>query len=282
MAAFRRFSSSAKTLWIVVAVLAALLLAAMGATALAQRNGDDERDRVARYIESVNRIQGGLGGELVRINRTYARFRTERGALATQASDLRRAEQTLELLEQQLGALSVPEPAERLQSELLRLVSMQIDFAHELTLMGTYLPRLAEAQEELAPAGEKVRRELAAAKTPAAQARAFGLYSAALARVAEALETLTAPPVLEPARTAEIRRLRGLSRLSDELRTAIDEQRAADIERLARGIARATATAGATRAERDAIIAFNARLRAIRGQRALVERLGKQLNQSVD
>lgn len=258
-----------------------LALAVMGAAALADR-GDGERERVARYIESVNRIQGGLGSELARVNRTYARFRTAESALATQAAELRGAERSLKLLEQQLGALAVPEAAERLQSQLLRLVSMQIDFAHELTMLGAYLPRLATVQRELAPAGERVRRDLAAARTPADQARAFGRYSAALERVADGLAELSAPPVLEPARMAELRRLRNLSTISASLRTAIEEQRAAEIERLAVRIARATSASSATLAERDAIVAFNARVRAIRTQRGLVERLGRELDRTVD
>lgn len=281
MAASRRFSSSAKTLWVVVGVLAAAGLVAMGATALAD-GSDGEREDVARYIERVNGIQGGLGGEFANINRTYSRFSTARGALSTQAAELRRAERTLELLDQQLRALSVPAPAERLHAELLELVSMQIDFAHELTLLGAYLPRLDDARRELGPAGERVRRELAAAPSPTRQARAFGRYAAELERIAANLERLTAPPVLEPARTAEIARLRDLATLSEQLRTAIDEQRPAEIERLAGRIARASATTGATRAERAAVVAFNDRLRRIQAQRALVERQSKQLDRTVD
>jgi hypothetical protein len=282
MAASRLFSSSVRTLWVVVGVLAALVLAAMGATALAERGDDDDRDRVARYIESVNGVQRGLGAELARVNRTYAAFRASPDSLAAQAADLRRAERTLALLQQQVGALSVPEQAEILHVELRRLISLQIDFARELTQLGDYLPRAAAAERALAPAGARVRRELAAAETPEQQSRAFGRYSAALGSVADRLEKLSAPAVLQPARRAEIARLRQLESLGTQLRQAIDQDRPTEIERLADSIARVSSVRGATRAERDAVVAYNRRLRDMQNQRTAVERERARLDRALD
>ena len=169
----------------------------------------------------------------------------------------------------------------RLHDELLRLVALQSAFARELTQLAEYLPRLSDAERDLAPAGAQVRRELAAATTPAGQARAFGHYAATLDRVAKSLERLSAPRVLEPARRAEIERLRGLAALSSELKTAIDEQRAPAIRRLSADIARAAAIHGATRAERDAVVAYNDRLKAIGAQRSAVERERRRLDREL-
>jgi hypothetical protein len=270
MAASRRFSSSVKALWVVAGVAAALLLAALGAEALLRDGGDDERAEVADYIVGVNRIQGGMAGELTRVNRAYASFRA--APSKRQIAELREAEQTLAVVAQQIRALHVPEDAARLHKELLRLLALQADFARELTQLAEYLPRLSDAQRELAPAGARVQRELAAATTPAGQARAFGRYAAKLDQVAKSLERLSAPPVLEPARRAEIARLRELAKLSARLRTAIDEQQAAEVRRLSADISRVAAVRGATRAERDAVIAYNDRLKAIGAQRRAVER----------
>ena len=281
MAASRRFSSSARALWVVAGVVAALLLAALGAGALLRGGDDGERDEVARYIVGVNRIQGGLAGELSRVNRAYAGFRAAPTAPARQIAELRDAERTLAVVTQQIEALQVPDGAARLHDELLRLLALQSAFARELTQLAAYLPRLSDAERDLAPAGERVRRELAAAATPAEQARAFGRYSATLERVAASLERLSAPPVLEPAQRAEIKRLRGLATLSAELRTAIDEQRAPAIRRLSAEISRVAAVRGATRAERDAVVAYNDRLEAIGAQRNAVERERRRLDREL-
>ena len=281
MAASRRSNSSAKALWIVAGVLAALSLAVLGAGVLLRDGEDGERDEVARYIVGVNRIQGGFASELTRVNQAYASFRVTPAALARQVAALRDAEQTLEVVTQQIKGLEVPDGAARLHDELLRLVALQSAFARELTKLAEYLPRLSDAERDLAPAGERVRRELAAATTPAGQARAFGHYAATLDRVAKSLERLSAPQVLEPARRAEIERLRGLAMLSSELKTAIDEQRAPAIRRLSADISRTTAVRGATRAERDAVIAYNDRLKAIEAQQSAVERERRRLDREL-
>ena len=281
MAVSRRFNSSAKALWIVAGVVAALLLAALAAGAFFRDGDDGEREEVARYIGGVDRIQGGLAGELSRVNRAYANFRAAPTASARQVAQLRGAEQTLAVVTQRIEALQVPDGAIQLHEEMLRLLALQSAFARELTQLAEYLPRLTEAQRDLAPAGERVRRELAAATTPAGQARAFGRYAATLDRVAKSLERLTAPPVLEPARRAEIERLRRLATLSSELNTAIDEQRAPAIRRLSADISRVAAIRGATRAERDAVVVYNDRLKAIGAQRNAVERERRRLDREL-
>ena len=282
MAAFRLFSSSAsRTLWIVAAVVAALVLAALGATAFAER-GEGDREEVARYIAAVNRVQGGLAGELARVNATYSSFRADPATSSEQTAGLRRSERTLGLLDQQLRALEVPEDAERLHDSLLLLVELQRSFAREVTQLGVYLPRLAAAEQSLAPAGVRVQRELKASEKPADQARAFGRYAAALERVAARLDRLSAPPVLEPARLSEEARLRRLATLGEQLRAAILAGRTKDIERLAARIGRETAAAGATRSERDAIVAYNERLTRIRNQGTAVTREQLVLQRGLD
>ena len=262
-------------------MLAALSLAVLGAGALLRDGEDGERDEVARYIVGVNRIQGGFSSELTRVNRVYASFRAAPTAPARQLAELRDAEQTLEVVTQQIKGLEVPDGAARLHDELVRLVALQLAFAQELTQLAEYLPRLTDAERSLAPAAERVRRELAAATTPAGQARAFGHYAATLDRVAKSLERLSAPRVLEPARRAETERLRGLATLSSELKTAIDEQQAPAVRRLSADISRVAAVRGATRAERDAVVAYNDRLKAIEAQRNAVERERRRLDRQL-
>lgn len=280
MAASRRFNSSARTLWLVAGIVAVVVGAALGARALAQR-GDDSRDEVARYIVAINHVQGTMAGELARLNRAYAGFRAAPAARPRQVAELREAERTLADLARQIRALHVPDEAAKLHEQLLRLLALQSDFAGELTQLAEYLPRLGETTRELTPAGERVRRELAAAKTPAAQARAFARYSVALDRVANKLARLSAPPVLEPARRAEIARLRRLATLGRQLQAAIEEQRVGDVRRLSDELARLAAIRGATRAERDAVIAYNERLQAIGAQRNALERERRRLDREL-
>ena len=280
MAASPRFSSSAKALWVVAAVVTVGVAAAFGAIALTD-GGDDDRNEVARYIVDVNRVQGSLAGELTRVNRAYASFRAAAAQPMGQVAELREAERTLGMVAQQIRALHVPDGAARLHKELLRLFALQSDFARELTQLAEYLPRLRDAQRELAPAGARVQRELAAAETPAGQAHAFGRYAATLDQVAKSLERLSAPPVLEAARRAEVARLRELATLSAKLRTAIEEQQPGAVRRLSADISRVAAVRGATRAERDAVLAYNDRLKAIGAQRSAVERERRRLNREL-
>ena len=129
-------------------MLAALSLAVLGAGALLRDGEDGERDEVARYIVGVNRIQGGFSSELTRVNRVYASFRAAPTAPARQLTELRDAEQTLEVVTQQIKGLEVPDGAARLHDELVRLVALQLAFAQELTQLAEYLPRLTDAERE--------------------------------------------------------------------------------------------------------------------------------------
>jgi hypothetical protein len=278
MAASRRSSFSVRALWAAVGLVAAVaILVVVGSTFLGGGD-DDRRDAAAQYILQVNQVQQGMGAALVQVNRAYAGLRLGRNGGPGQLARLEQAEATMRLLGQQVGALRPPADAAAVHGELERLMRMQIALAHELTELGRYVTRLADAERPLAVAGARLRRELAAEPTPEAQARAFGRYGVTLRAVAGDMESLSAPPVLEPARLAEAARLRRIARLTGELRAALTDQRAQSVARLTQELAEETAVAGASRAERAAVAAYRRRLRAIEQQRVAVERARDRLD----
>jgi hypothetical protein len=278
MAASRRSSVSVKALWATAGAVALVAILIVVGSLFLGGDGDAHREEVSRYILRVNQVQQGLGAALVQVNRAYAGLRLGGDQAPGQLSALEDAEGTMRLLAQQVGALRPPEEAAALHAELERLMAMQVALAHEVTELGRYVPRLADADRKLAAAGVRLRRELAAEPSPAAQARAFGRYGDLLRAVAEDVEALSAPPVLEPARVAEVARLRRLARLTGRLRTALDEARAASVARLTQELSNAAAAAGATGPGRTAVAAYRRRLRAVEKQRAAVERARERLD----
>jgi hypothetical protein len=281
MAASRRSRVSVTALWAAVGLVAAVAILVVVGSAFLGGGDDDRRDAAARYIVQANRVQQGLGSALVQVNRIYGRLRLDADPPSGQLAELERAERTLSLLAQQVEAVQPPAEAEGLHSELERLAAMQVAFAHEVSELGRYAPRLAAAERPLAAAAARLRRELAAEPTPETQGRAFRRYGVALRAVAADVEALSAPPVLEPARLAEAARLRRLVALAENLRSALTERRAEAVAHLTQELSNASAEAGASSAERAAVAAYRRRLSALAKQRAAVERARDRLDREL-
>jgi hypothetical protein len=283
MAASRRSNVSVRALWATAGVAATVaILAVVGSAFIGGDDGDDRRETVALYILQVNQVQQGLGTALVRVNRAYAALRFAKSSASAQLAELQRAEQTMVLLRQQVEALRPPAEATELHAELERLMALQVALAREVTGLGRYVPQLSDAQRPLAEAGARLQRELAAEPTPPEQARAFDRYATALAAVADDVDRLSAPPVLEPARRSEVARLRRLADVSRRLRTALEQRRATEVTRLTKELSDASAAVGAaTRADRAAVAAYRRRLRAVEQQREAVKRERDRLDRAL-
>ena len=115
-----------------------------------------------------------------------------------------------------------------------------------------------------------MRLRLGAEGSAAEQRVAFAAYDRALLRAVGGLDAAEAPPVLEPTRTREVARLRELGDLSRRLAAALAAQRAAEVDRLFRRFLVVNASTGTTRAERDAVVAYNRRVAAISKQQKAV------------
>ena len=264
------------------------MLAALAAAAVVvylQGRGDDRADErraaITSYIAGVNMAQQELAVELVAVNDAYRDLRLEAAALPEQIERLDEAESTLSSLRSRVAQLAPPPDARRLQRELLALLDLQVGFAGEVEALARYLLVEVDERREVASATKSLRTGLTGAETADAQNAAFVRYARALDAAAVTLEEATAPPVLEPSRTGEIARLERLVALSKQLGASLTGPDARRVDELFRRFAQTTADTGTTKAERDAVIAFNRRLRAIADRRAAVTQERARLDRVV-
>lgn len=262
--------------WFARAALAAavLAIAVLATVLLLDRRGDDETDErraaVSAYIVKVNTTQQVLIVELERVSLAYRQLQLKAEDVPGQLAKLEEAEATLRGLRSRLEQVRAPAEARKLRAQLLELVDLQAALAGEVAGMVRYLPVQAAENDRLAAATKVLRDELAEAKSGASQRQAFDDYDAVLRAAVRRLDRASAPAVLEPSRTGEVARLKKLATLSRQLGRALEEQRAEDVDRLFPRFVQTNASTGTTRAERQAVIAFNRRLEAIGKQRTAI------------
>ena len=244
---------------------------------LQRRGGDDDaeerRAAVSAYIVEVNITQQTLIVELERVSLAYCGLRLQEKADPKQLARVEEAERTLRGLRSRLAALGAPAEAMKLRRLILGLVDLQVQLAGEVAGIARYIPMQAAECRELARATNVLRDRLAEADTGAGQKEAFDAYRASLIASARRLDQASVPTVLKPSRSDEVKRLSRLSRLAllaRELGKALEEQRAKDVDVLFPRFVLTSASAGTTKAERDAVIAFNRRLERIGKQRIAV------------
>ena len=206
------------------------------------------------------------------MSRAYRELQLRERPVPGQLERVEAAEATLRRLRSRLAALAAPPEARALRVGLLELIDLQAELAAEVAGMVRYLPVQAAENRKLAAATETLRDALTDAKTGAAQREAFDVFRAALQRSARTLDEASAPDVLEPSRTGEVARLERLATLSRRIGRALEDAEAEDVDRLFPQFVQTSASTGTTRAERDAVIAFNKKLAAVADQRAEVVR----------
>ena len=262
--------------WFARAALAAgvVAIAVLAVVLLLDRRGNDETDErraaVSAYIVEVNTTQQVLIVKLEQASSAYRNLSFDGGGNRQQLERVQGVEVTLKTLRSRFSMLQPPAEAGKLHAELLRLVDLQIAFAQELAEMARFLPIQAGENRSLAAATERLRRALTRDATAREQQDAFQQYGDVVEAVAARLQAVSAPPVLEPARTTEIARLDRLAGLAGQVVKALERQDADAIDRLSRTFVQVAGTTGSTRAERQAVIAFNRRLAAIGDQRTAV------------
>ena len=235
---------------------------------------------MAAYIVEVNTTQQALIVQLEQVSRAYRELQLRERAVPGQLEGVEAAEETLQGLRTRLAGLAAPPEARALRAGILELVDLQAGLAEEVAGMVRYLPVQAAENRKLAAATETLRDALTAAETGAAQRDAFDVFRAALERSARTLERTSAPDVLEPSRTGEVARLGKLATLARRIGQALEDAEAEDVDRLFPQFVQTSASTGTTKAERDAVVAFNKRLGEISDQRAAVvqERARLDLN----
>lgn len=263
--ASRRSSSFGRRLrlglWAAVAAGSVALVVILVVSFLPQ--DETRREVVARYITEVNRVEVGLAQELTAISDTYREFGGTPAQLAAQVPELERGEETVRRLRVRLAAVEPPPEAERLHALLLELVDLDAAFAGEVAEFARYLPELSEAQQPLAQAGARLREEVGRAETAVEQGRAFAAYAAATRAVAERIEELDVPRAFVAAQEAEVGQLGRIAALSERIARALDDERPDDAVTQFEGLAREAAATAVVRAEREAALAYNRRLREI-------------------
>ena len=242
--------------------MAAVATIALGA--LAGCGGDDERDRVADYIDDANAIQRKAAPRFDKANRTYLRFSKGELAPADASKQLALAERTIRDTRGELAELEPPADARRLHARLLALLDADADFAHESTLLARYVPASARAVKPLPRLARGLRAGLAN-QTPAAQARALGTYADGIAGVLDVLRPLKPPPVLFERHGAEVRRLASVESLARRLRSALRERDSRRLAALLQRFRRVNGSQrGVERFQRLALTAYNRRYRDLR------------------
>lgn len=257
------------------AALAGVVLAAAAVAAgfaLTRDDGDDEtaqrRAAISGYIADVNMTQQASILELERVSTAYRELKLGPKVDDEQRRRVEDAEASLRSLRGRLAALETPPEARALRRELLELVDLQIVLATEVAGMVRYLPVQAAEGRRLASATDTLRKRLEDATTGEGQRDAFVVFRRALLESAKALRAARAPEVLEPSRTGEIERLERLAALAQELGGALEDSDTEDVDRLFPRFVQTSASTGTTRAERAAVVAFNARLKRIADERA--------------
>ena len=191
-----------------------LLALVVGAAVVLLQGGDDEtqarRDAVAAYIVEINQTQQTLIIELTSVSRAYRDLELKEKPVPGQLEKAEVGERELRNLRARLATLSTPGEARPLRAELLRLVDLQAELAHEVAGMVRYIPLQAAENRRFVAATKKLRDGLEGAENGAAQRVVFASYRAAMLASAGRLERASAPAVLQPSRMEEIRGSTGL------------------------------------------------------------------------
>lgn len=242
-----------------------------GVFVLQRYGGDDDteerRAAVSAFIVEVNTTQQVLIVELERVSQVYRRLQLKPDAVPGQLERVEGAAQTLQKLRSRLADIPAPPEARKLRSGILRLVDLQKGLADEVAGMVRYIPVETREARRVTAATNRLRLDLGDSTSVEAQRAVFLAYEETVRTSSRNLRGVAAPEVFEPSRAGEIARLARLVSLSQQVRRALGDQDEKEIDRLFGRFVQVTASVGTTRSERQAVIAFNKRLRTIGNQR---------------
>ena len=248
--------------------LAALLAAALTAVLLLR---DSPSDDVSAYIEEVNATQQTFAIRYGSVDRAYREFRLAPAEMEEQLPRLREAARTLADLRARVAAVEAPPEARTLRERLLAFLRQQELVAEELVTVAEYLPKLGASERPVAVASGRLRTALRTAETPDEQASALARYGTTLIRTAKQLEAIEPPPLLAPAHRSYVRQLRAYGRSALALQSGVRARDQAAVDAATRSLDAATAS-GSQKAQREAIKAYNGRIREIARLGAALER----------
>ena len=240
------------------------------------------RDDVSAYIEQVNETQREFSIRYGSIDRTFREFQLSPTAAEKQLPKLREAAQTMTRLRVRIERLDAPKEAETLRARLLAFFRQEESVANELVEVARYMPKLRDVEAPLTAASRRLRAGLGSSASAEAQGEAVKRYAVELRAVARMLDGVDAPPLLEPSRRAYVSQLRAYAASSEALQRGIRNSDQAAVDKAVVQMQRAaSAPPGTFRAQREAIKAYNERVRKIRRLAVALERERQRLEREL-
>jgi hypothetical protein len=192
---------------------------------------DDSRSRVRAYVDSANQLQHGAADEFKRAGEDYLAF--ARGELGPRMAieRLERSESDIRATRDRLAGLHPPREAVALHSKLQRVYDMNLELAHETTLLAEYERGSDRALAPLDRYNRSLSAALRRADRPEPQARALARFAARLGAVERKVERLEPPIVMRVPHADQLARLEATRSLAQRLRRALQDE---DAERVAR------------------------------------------------
>lgn len=271
MPAFRR--PSVRTLWIV----AVLVAAAVTGISLIPR--ETPRGDVASYIKRANETGAAFAKQYQGVTSAYRSLSLAQGAQAAQSARLNLAARRLTELRVELQQLPAPKPARELRRRLIAFYRQQEQVAYELAGIMAYFPEVLAAEGGIKPAAARMRKGLAAAHTPEAQAAVLGAYAGTVAAARDRVQAVKPPALLAKAQLAEAARL---DRTTRAIRAVQGGLRAHDRVKLQQALTGLQGAASVTSAAtRVAILSYNRHIAEIQRLGAKVEQERQRLDRSL-
>jgi hypothetical protein len=244
--------------------------------------GTSKHTAVVDYINRINDVERGMAapiGRVTQANQNFARNQASAGARARLVT----SERTMRKLRARLVALAAPPEATRLRTVLVELVDREVDLAHEVVELATFVPSYQAALQPLAGADKTLKQELAASAKGAAatkaldlrKADALDLYARTVGAAIAAIRPLDPPRVWQPAYRSQLDALQQLRASASGLGQAIRANDATRVPQLLQRFdeaAVADQSVAAQKRQIDAVKAYDARIRAIATLAAKVQK----------
>jgi hypothetical protein len=262
-----------RTLWIVVVLLAAAV------TGISLIPRDTPRDDVTRYIERANETGVAFAKQYKDVSAAYRSLSLAQGAQAAQSARLKLAARRLTALRIQLAQLPAPDAARELRRRLIAFYRQQEQVAGELAGIMAYFPQVLAAEKDVKSSADRMRKGLAAARTPEAQAAALGAYAGTVSTAGARVKAIAPPALLEKAQLAELARLERTARAIRTVQRGLLAHNRVQLQKALTGLQSAVSVTST--ATRVAILSYNRHIAEIQRLGTQVERERQRLNASL-
>ena len=253
--------------------------------------GHGPHAQISAYLTRVQGVEKNMAGALQQVstaNQTFAR--AQKSSRVVPEHDLATSERTLRTLSQRIASVKPPPEAEHLRALLLQLVDQEIELAHEVRQLASFVPRYQTALTPLGPASSRLKTELSATakgkaatkRLDVAKADELDAYAVTLASVTAAVRTLDPPPVWEPTYAQQLSSLTAMRGSALALAAAIRTNKVAAIAPLLHqfdAAAVSNQSVAAQKHEIAAVKAYDARVNALIRLARRVERERQRLEQ---